>query len=162
MKKALAKYDGSLIVVSHDREFLQGLTEKVYEFKNQNIKEYIGDIDTFLQEKDFENFKQLESSQKEQKNTEQDKSDVQLSYAEQKAYQKKIKKLQNRLNKLEKEIETLDKSQKQIDADLAIAEKFNELSKKDGFFSEYEKNQQKLKELELEWEKAALQLEAIK
>jgi len=162
LKKALAKYDGSLIVVSHDREFLQGLTEKVYEFKNQNIKEYIGDIDTFLEEKDLENFKQLESSQKEQKNTKQDKSDVQLSYAEQKAHQKKIKKLQNRVSKLEKEIETLDKSQKQIDADLAIPEKFNELSKKDGFFAEYEKNQQKLQELEAEWEKAAVQLEAIK
>ena len=162
LKKALAKYDGSLIVVSHDREFLQGLTEKVYEFKNQNIKEYIGDIDTFLEEKDLENFKQLESSQKEQKNTKQDKSDVQLSYAEQKAHQKKIKKLQNRVSKLEKEIETLDKSQKQIDADLAIPEKFNELSKKDGFFAEYEKNQQKLQELEAEWELAAVQLEAIK
>ena len=162
LKKALAKYDGSLIVVSHDREFLQGLTEKVYEFKNQNIKEYIGDIDTFLEEKDLENFKQLESSQKEQKNTKQDKSDVQLSYAEQKAHQKKIKKLQNRVSKLEKEIETLDKSQKQIDADLAIPEKFTELSQKDGFFAEYEKNQQKLQELEAEWELAAVQLEAIK
>ena len=162
LKKALVKYDGSLIVVSHDREFLQGLTVKVYEFKNQNIKEYIGDIDTFLSEKDLENFKQLESSQKEQKNTKQDKSDVQLSYAEQKAYQKKIKKLQNRVSKLEKEIETLDKLQKQIDADLAIPKKFNELSKKDGFFAEYEKNQQKLQELEAEWENAAVQLEAIK
>jgi len=162
LKKALAKYDGSLIVVSHDREFLQGLTEKVYEFKNQNIKEYIGDIDTFLEEKDLENFKQLESSQKEQKNTKQDKSDVQLSYAEQKAHQKKIKKLQNRVSKLEKEIDTLDKFQKQIDADLAIPERFTELSQKDGFFAEYEKNQQKLQELEAEWEKAAVQLEAIK
>jgi len=84
LKKALAKYDGSLIVVSHDREFLQGLTEKVYEFKNQNIKEYIGDIDMFLSEKDLESFKQLESSQKEQKNTKQDKSAVQLSFIEQK------------------------------------------------------------------------------
>ena len=162
LKKALNNYDGSLIIVSHDREFLQGLTKKVYEFKNQNIKEYIGDIDSFLEEKDLENFKQLESSQKEQKHTKQDKSDVQLSYAEQKAHQKKIKKLQNRVSKLEKEIETLDKSQKQIDADLAIPEKFNELSKKDGFFAEYEKNQQKLQELEAEWEKAAVQLEAIK
>ena len=66
------------------------------------------------------------------------------------------------MSKLEKEIETLDKSQKQIDADLAIPEKFNELSKKDGFFVEYEKNQQKLQELEEEWEKAVVQLEAIK
>ena len=162
LKKALNNYDGSLIVVSHDREFLQGLTDKVYEFKNQNIKEYVGDIDTFLEEKDLENFKQLESSQKKQKNTKQDKSDDQASYADQKASQKKVKKLQNRISKLEKQIETLDKSQKEIDADLAIPEKFTELSQKEGFFAEYEKNQQKLQELEVEWEQASEQLEAVK
>ena len=162
LKKALNNYDGSLIVVSHDREFLQGLTEKVYEFKNQNIKEYVGDIDTFLSEKDLENFKELESSQKEQKKTKQDKSGDQLSYTDQKNKQKELKKLQNRISKLEKQIEILDKSQKQIDADLAIPEKFNVLSKKDGFFGEYEKNQQKLQELEAEWEKASVQLETIK
>ena len=54
---------------------------------------------------------------------------------------------------MEKQIEILDKSQKQIDADLAIPEKFNELSKKDGFFAEYENNQLKLQELEVEWGK---------
>ena len=162
LKKALNNYDGSLIVVSHDREFLQGLTQKVYEFKNQNIKEYVGDIDTFLSEKDLENFKELESSQKEQKKTKQDKSDDQLSYADQKNQQKKVKKLQNRISKLEKQIEILDNSQKQIDADLAIPEKFNELSKKEGFFAEYENNQKKLQELEVEWGQAAEQLEAIK
>ena len=162
LKKALNNYDGSLIVVSHDREFLQGLTEKVYEFKNQNIKEYVGDIDTFLEEKDLENFKELESSQKEQKKTKQVKSVDQLSYAVQKNQQKKVKKLQNRISKLEKQIEILDKSQKQIDTDLAVPEKFNELSKKEGFFVEYENNQQKLQELEVEWAQAAEQLEAIK
>ena len=161
LKKALVNYDGSLIVVSHDREFLQGLTQKVYEFKNQNIKEYIGDIDTFLSEKDLESFKQLESSQKEQKNTKQDKSNEQSSYAEQKLYQKKIKKLQNRINKLEKEIETLDKSQKSIDTDLSDPERFKELSQKDGFFDEYEKNRKKLQDLEGEWELAAENLERI-
>jgi len=162
LKKALNNYDGSLIVVSHDREFLQGLTQKVYEFKNQNIKEYVGDIDTFLEEKDLENFKELESSQKEQKKTKQNKKDDQLSYVDQKNQQKKLKKLQNRISKLEKQIEILDKSQKEIDADLAIPEKFTELSKKDGFFAEYENNQQKLQELEVEWAQAAEQLEAIK
>jgi len=162
LKKALNNYDGSLIVVSHDREFLQGLTQKVYEFKNQNIKEYVGDIDTFLEEKDLENFKELESSQKEQKKTKQNKRDDQLSYADKKNQQKKLKKLQNRISKLEKQIEILDKSQKEIDADLAIPEKFTELSKKDGFFAEYENNQQKLQELEVEWAQAAEQLEAIK
>jgi ATP-binding cassette subfamily F protein 3 len=159
LKKALAKYDGSLIVVSHDREFLQGLTQKVYEFRNQNIKEYIGDIDTFLSEKDLENFKQLESSQKEQKQTKQDKSEDQLSFNEQKNHQKKIKSLQNRISKLEKKIEDIEKSQKEIDLQLSDPGKFKELSQKEGFFEQYERNQQKKQELELEWEQAVEQLD---
>ena len=73
MKQALLNYDGSLIVVSHDREFLQGLTHKVYEFKNKNVKEYLGDIDTFLKEKDFNSFKQLEMSLKQKDNINKDK-----------------------------------------------------------------------------------------
>lgn len=162
LKQALVKYDGSLIVVSHDREFLQGLTQKVYEFKNQNIKEYIGDIDVFLQEKDLESFKELESSQKAQQNSKQEKSNDQVSYLEQKSNQKRIKKLQNLLSKLEKQIETLDKSQKEIDANLSDPVKFKELSKKEGFFLEYEKNHQILQELEADWEQTIEDLEGIK
>ncbi len=64
LKRALTSYDGSLILVSHDRDFLQGLTEKVYEFKNRNIKEYIGDIKVFLQERDLSGFKELERKEK--------------------------------------------------------------------------------------------------
>ena len=64
LKRALLEYDGSLIIVSHDREFLQGLTEKVYEFKERNIKEYLGDINLFLKEKNLQDFKQLETLSK--------------------------------------------------------------------------------------------------
>jgi ATP-binding cassette subfamily F protein 3 len=154
-------YDGSLIVVSHDREFLQGLTQKVYEFKEKNIKEYYGDINTFLSEKDLENFKQLESSQKEQKNTKQDKSAVQLSFIEQKNQKKRVKKLKNRIGKLEKQIEELERSQKEIDLQLSEPEKFKELSRQEGFFEQYEKNQNIKKELESEWEQAIEALEHL-
>ena len=160
LKKALVNYDGSLIVVSHDREFLQGLTEKVYEFRNQNIKEYIGDIAAFLSEKDLHSFKQLESSQKEQKNIKKDKLADQLSFVEKKNQRKKIKSLQNRISKLEKKIEDLDKSQKEIDLQLADPEKFKEISQQEGFFDQYEKNKHKKQKLELEWEKAVEELES--
>ena len=73
LKRALLEYDGSLIIVSHDREFLQGLTKKVYEFKHRNIKEYLGDINDFLKERELQNFKQLETSQAKQKQKEQKK-----------------------------------------------------------------------------------------
>jgi ATP-binding cassette subfamily F protein 3 len=161
LKKALNNYDGSLIIVSHDREFLQGLTKKVYEFKNQNIKEYIGDIDTFLSEKDLENFKQLESSQKDQKNIKQDKSDERSSFKENKNQKKQVKQLQNKISKLEKKIEELDKSQKEVDMQLSDPEKFKELSSNQEFFDKYDKNLKEKQKLELEWEKTIDELENI-
>ena len=161
LKKALNNYDGSLIIVSHDREFLQGLTKKVYEFKNQNIKEYIGDIDTFLSVKDLENFKQLESSQKDQKNTKQDKSEERSTFKENKNQKKQVKQLQNKISKLEKKIEELDKAQKEVDMQLSDPEKFKELSSNKDFFDQYDKNLKEKQKLELEWEKSIDKLENI-
>ncbi len=162
LKKALDSYDGSLILVSHDREFLQGLTQKVYEFKNQNIKEYIGDINTFLEEKDLENFKELESSQKDQKNTKKDKSNNQFLHAQRKDVKRKAKKIQNRINKLEKEIMELERVKKLIDVDLANPDKFKELSNSAGFFEEYEKQQNRITELESQWQDAIEKLQEIR
>ena len=158
LKKALNNYDGSLIVVSHDREFLQGLTQKVYEFKGHNIKEYIGDIDTFLSEKDLESFNELEISQNKQKDLNQDKSKRQISYSEQKKQKKKLKALKNRISKLERNIEEMESAQKEIDLQLSDPGKFKELSRQEGFFEEYKKNQQKKKKFELEWEQAVDEL----
>ena len=156
LKKALKNYYGSLIVGSHDREFLQGLTEKVYEFKDQNIKEYLGDIDSFLQEKNFQSFKKLESSQKDS-NKQGDSSN-----SNKKSKQKLIRNIQNKINKIEKKIIDIETIQKAIDKELSIPEKFKELSKKPGFFKEYNQNQKKLKELELQWEKTTNELDSVK
>ena len=162
LKRALLEYDGSLIVVSHDREFLQGLTEKVYEFKERNIKEYLGDINDFLKEKDLENFKELETSQAKQKQKE-DKgdSDHKISYKEKKDSEKKVKKLNNKIRKFEKEIDSLEKELKEINTNLADSEKFKELSQNPDFFANYEQKQLKLKETEQFWEKANLELDTL-
>ena len=163
LKRALLEYDGSLVVVSHDREFLQGLTEKVYEFKERNIKEYLGDINDFLKEKDLENFKELETSQAKQKQKEsKGDSDHKISYKEKKDSEKREKKLNNKIRKFEKEIDSLEKEIKKIDSDLAIPERFKELSEDPDFFANYEQKQLKLKETEQFWEKANLELDALK
>ena len=151
LKKALLHYDGSLIVVSHDREFLQGLTQKVYEFKNQNIKEYTGDINAFLSEKELDNFKQLETSQKDQKIVIKDKKIEKDSYQDKKILKSNIKKLRNRIGKLEKEIESISNNLKAKDADLSDPVKFKKLSNNKEFFLIYDKQQSKLKSLEDEW-----------
>ena len=162
LKTALKNYDGSLIIVSHDREFLQGLTKKVYEFKDQSIKEYIGDIDTFLSEKDLDNFRQLETTQNDEKSIKGSKIKERLTYDQRKNQQKSIKTLQNRINKIEKEIETLENDKKIIDSNLADPNKYKELAHQIGFFEKYEKEQKKLIYLESKWEQLVADLEAIK
>ena len=160
LKRALKDYDGSLIIVSHDRDFLQGLTEKVYEFKNKNIKEYIGDINTFLAERDLMDFKQLEKTEK--KESRKDKKEEQLSYQQNKEQIREKRKLQNRISKLEKQIDNLEKELKQLDKQLAEPAEFQKLSKQKGFFDKYQQNQLKLNEMVQDWENAVEQLEQQK
>ena len=160
LKRALKDYDGSLIIVSHDRDFLQGLTEKVYEFKNQNIKEYIGDINTFLNKRELADFKQLEKSEKQE--PKKDKKQEQLTYQQNKKKTREKRKLQNRISKLEKQIDALEKQMKQLDKQLADANQFQKLSKEKDFFEKYEQNQQKLQQLVQYWENTMAQLERLK
>ena len=160
LKRALKSYDGTLILVSHDRDFLQGLTEKVYEFKNKKTKEYIGDVNTFLAERDLLDFKQLEKTEKEK--SKKNKVKEQFSYQQQKDAAKEKRKLQNRISKLEKQIDKLEKELQKLDEQLADAEQFQKLSKEKDFFEKYEQNQQKLKEMVQDWENAVEQLERQK
>ena len=161
LKKALLDYDGSLIVVSHDREFLQGLTEKVYEFKNQNIKEYYGDINSFLSERSLDNFKQLEASQKEQKIIDKDKTIQQGSYVDQKNKKRKINQLKKDIVKLERKIDTLSEILKKKDENLSDPEKFKELVNDKDFFLIYDEENKKLKSLEKDWESKNEELEKL-
>ena len=151
LKKALLAYDGSLVVVSHDREFLQGLTQKVYEFKNQNIKEYYGDINTFLEERSFENFKQLEASQKDQKIKVKDKSSEKGSYIDNKERKRKINQLKKEIVKIERKIDVLSDILKNKDELLSDPIKFKDLSSDKEFFKIYEDEMKKLKSLENDW-----------
>ena len=121
------------------------MTHKVYEFKNKKLKEYIGDIDVFLNEKEFNKLSE-EQSIVSQKN-----KIHQASKAE-KDLRKQIKKLQNKIKNLEKNIEILDANQKKIDLELSDPERFKELSKNLDFFKKYEEIQQKKLSLEKEWE----------
>ena len=111
LKKALANYDGSLIVVSHDREFLQGTNpKKCMNSKIKILKNILVILILFLSEKDLENFKQLESSQKNQKNTKQDKTRNALTLLiSRKNSKKALKNYKTELVNLEKEIEVLEK-----------------------------------------------------
>jgi len=160
LKQALMEYDGSLIVVSHDREFLQGLTQKVYEFRDMNIKEYHGDINTFLYEKDLNNFKQLELSNKDYNNS-NNKDQNKNSFKDKKDKKRKINKLKSKIRNIEKEIDALSDELKKKDLELADPIKFNELSSEKDFFQIYGQQKNDLIELEEKWTALVEELDNI-
>ena len=159
LKKALMDYDGSLIVVSHDREFLQGLTQKVYEFRGKTIKEYHGDVNTFLSEKDLTNFKQLEMSQKDQLDSSKLNASITGAYHDQKDKKRKSNKLKSQIKKIEREIDKLSDKLKKIDLELSDPIKFNELSSEKDFFEIYGQQKNKLSQLEEKWTSLVEELE---
>ncbi len=140
LKEALKKYEGTLLLVSHDRDFLQGLSSKIYEFKDHHIKEYLGDIDYYLDQRNLQNMREAEKRTK--INSENNKKAA--TNKEVYKNQKKVKSLQNKLSKIEASITKLEKEIKEIDVELSI--NYEETIAKLGFFEGY---QEKKKELEV-------------
>ncbi len=150
LKKALQTFEGTMIVVSHDRDFLQGLTKTVYEFKDSRIREYLGDIDYYLEEHNLESFREVE------KRTVivEVKDEAEKSIAKDSWKQKKeIKKLQNKLSTIETKISNLEKEIKSIDIGLMEASKYEELTAKPDFFKNYQSKKDSLEALMKDWEK---------
>ncbi len=154
LKSALQKFEGALIVVSHDRDFLQGLTDLVYEFKDGKIKEYLGDINYFLEEHQLDSFREVEKNYikknetakpnpKDNKKTEDDKNTKHL--------QNQLKKTENEIAKLEKEIGELDQ---QLIKGLPAGENESD------FFHLYELKKKRLDAMMESWENLTLELEA--
>jgi len=105
LKQALVKFDGTLILVSHDRDFLQDLTNKVYEFKSQNIKEYLGDIDFYLNQRKIEDFREIEKKDK-VINVKKNKN---IDSLIERDLKKKISNIESKISRLENEISIIDK-----------------------------------------------------
>ncbi|MBE7646862.1 ABC-F family ATP-binding cassette domain-containing protein [Tenacibaculum finnmarkense] len=148
LKTALKNFEGTLIVVSHDRDFLQGLTSTVYGFKDKVIKEYLGDIDYFLEQHKMENLREAEKRTvvKTEKPTAK-KEAHQLSREQ----EKELKKLKNKLSKTETEIADLETEIAKID--LELANNYDEVSARPNFFEKYKAKKASLDTLMANWEK---------
>lgn len=156
LKAALVKFDGTLIVVSHDREFLQGLTESVYEFRDHKLNLYLGDIDFYLGQRKAEDMRAIEKVEVVKDvslSRKQETEKKQLSYDD----QKKQKSLNNRLSKAEAKINELEKTIAKIDVELAA--NYDELVKKEGFFKNYQGKKKELEEWMSKWETVSEELD---
>ncbi|KGK29865.1 MULTISPECIES: ABC-F family ATP-binding cassette domain-containing protein [Cellulophaga] len=153
LKQALQSFEGTLILVSHDRDFLQGLTSNVYEFKDGAIKEYLGDIDFYLEQRKVEDFREIEKKQVQVKQKVKKVVATEISYED----QKKLKSLNNKLSSVESTISQLEKEIKQIDKDLL--NNYEATIAKPNFFESYEKKKKTLKQLMEQWEEITIKLE---
>ena len=159
LKEALLKYDGTLIIVSHDREFLDGLTNKVFEFSNRKIKESIGGIYDFLRRKKIESLRELEIKRTGINTLQKKETSNKKKYIRRKEYEKNLRKLERRVSKLESEIDILEKEIAEMDRVIASPKEFANYNSGKGFFIEYEKLKEKLSLKLKEWEESSADIE---
>ena len=153
LKTALQQFEGTLILVSHDRDFLQGLTSTVYEFKDQKLKQYLGDIDFYLEQRQVENLREVEK--RTQVKTPQKVAAPKQSYED----QKQLKSLNNRLSKVESSIATLERTIKAIDVEMET--NYDQAVSQPDFFETYQSKKNQLNQLMSDWEQITESIETL-
>ncbi len=156
LKEALKNFEGTLILVSHDRDFLQGLTNSVYEFKNKQIKEYLGDIDFYLEQRSVSDLRDIEK-----KDPTEQQTPIAPKQAAKKSYedQKKIKSLNNKISNLESKINKLEREIKEIDVGLAI--NYDQTIAQPNFFDSYQAKKEQLTAFMESWETLQEELDSM-
>ncbi len=163
LKDAIKDFNGTVIVVSHDRDFLDGLVEKVYEFGGGHVKEHLGGIYDFLAQKNMESLHELEKKEQLQqgihaaKNVEQEVKQSKLNYQEQKELNKKIKQAEKRVSELEQHVNDLENQINYIEQQLAQGGEVDP-----DIYNRHSQLNAELEQTMTQWEDAGEELEKIK
>ncbi|MDR1758428.1 MAG: ABC-F family ATP-binding cassette domain-containing protein [Bacteroidales bacterium] len=150
LKNALLQYEGTLVLVSHDRDFLQGLTQKVIEFKDQHIKTYLGDVYDFLEKKKMNTLHELQQGEHDNGLSNKIVSLQKETWEKRKEEEARARKTQNKINKLEKEITGLQQQLQDLEKRMSYPEHYEE-SGMGGIFEQYEALKQAIADKEDEW-----------
>jgi len=157
LKSALQKYDGTLIVISHDRDFLDGLVEEMYEFKDGQVKQFLGGVYDFLKSKKVESIREFEQKEKTVAKVEKVVTDNKLSFDEKKQLEKDLKRVQNKINNLEKEVERLESNIEDLNIKL-----MNTSTYSDELLVQYNQAKVALEKAMNDWEEHQLLEEELK
>ena len=158
LKAALQKYDGTLVVVSHDRDFLDGIVDKVYEFRDGGVKEYLGGIYYFLEKRRIENLHEIERKAPEAKASAETsaQSSGKVSYEQKKEQEKAIRKARKSVEAIEAELEGIERKIAEYDAAFASASEYRA-----GDYAAYDELKKRYDHLMHEWEKANYELDIL-
>ena len=157
LKSALQKFDGTVVVVSHDREFLDGLVDRIYEFRDGGVREYLGDIWYFLEKRKVESLQEIERQEKPTSTaakSEETPAAGKLSYEQKKEQEKLIRKLRKAVESVEEELAKVEKEIADYDARFAVATEYNAED-----YAKYNALKERYDHLMHEWEKASYELE---
>jgi ATP-binding cassette subfamily F protein 3 len=149
LKKALLDYEGTVILVSHDRDFLDGLTDRLFEFREGAVKEHLCDIKEFMRKRKLEKLMELKSVQV-QSVTE--KKVIEKPKVDNSEKEKELKQIKNQITKCEKDIEQLETDIKKLDEQLSNPDTYQKLMNDKVFFENYNQSKVKLETLLKEWE----------
>ncbi len=153
LKSALLQYDGALILVSHDRDFLQGLTDKVFEFKQKQIKEHIGDVYDFIENRKIESLKDLDKEIAVKKVTaEVEVSESKLQWEKKKELESQIRKIKNQITQIEAQINAEEERLKELDEMLAQPDKYQDKILSGELYKTYEQTKRNIEHRMAEWE----------
>ena len=152
LKEALNHFEGTLLMVSHDRDFLSGLCHQVLEFKDGKTRLFLDDVNTYLENKKMDSLKELEKTERKSKQPEKGVNDY--------ALQKKEKSLKNKLSKLEDQIATLEREIKAIDLELEI--NYDQTISTPDFFDYYQEKKKRLSQHMENWEELVADIESIR
>lgn len=155
LKEALAHFKGTLLLVSHDREFLRGLVDKVYEFKNKGVKEYAGGIDYFLAQRKIDQLNDLNKSNAPKPQKKTSKAKVERPTGTKKEYDIRIKKLSNQLSSVERKISDLETEKSTLEQKMAVPENAQDT----GLFKQFAQVENDLAKIMKEWEQVSEELD---
>ncbi|MCK9204847.1 MAG: ABC-F family ATP-binding cassette domain-containing protein [Bacteroidales bacterium] len=163
LKNALLQFNGTLIVVSHDRDFLQGLTNRVFEFRHGIMKEYIGDIYDFLEQRRLRNLDELAINQKhlEAGTREEGISQNKLNWEKKKENDREIRKIKSQIAKSESEIERMEREIREMESMLGNPEKYQAKIQDGSLYKEYESLKGSLAREMKRWEELQYELEIL-
>ncbi len=154
LKTALQKFDGTVVVVSHDREFLDGIVDKVYEFRDGGVREYLGGIYYFLEKRKLENLHEIERKAPVVAAAKQEQSQGKLSYEQKKEQEKLLRKLRKNVEQIEAELADVEKQIADYEARFAVATEYNAED-----YKAYDELKSRYDHLMHEWEKASYEVE---
>lgn len=164
LKNALLMFDGTLIVVSHDRDFLQGLTQKVFEFRGGTIKQHLGDVYDFLEKRKIQNLDQLSANSGKislKLGAEQPSTNKQ-QYEKRKLFEKELRKVTNKIEKIEEDINKVEIEISDFDKMLADPAQYKNVLNDTTLYSRYNASKKKLEGLMSEWEQLHEEVEKMK